>query len=547
MTSRGALDDGPLAGELRGARELLGVALPLGAREVTGWTAAERALVRDARPPRHAVVEQVRRAIADGGDPLGDAFGALHTPEQRRPSGATYTPPAMVAAMLRAAAELGTPELVVDPGAGSGRFAVAAGRRFPDARLLAVELDPFAAILARAHLAAAGLADRSRVAVADYRTLDLDPSRGRTLFLGNPPYVRHHLIDARWKSWLVEASRRFGLRASRLAGLHVHFFVATALYARAGDFGLFVTAAEWLDVNYGSLVRQLLLDVLGLSALDLLEPTARPFTDAHTTAAISHFAIGARPATVRLRRLPSLDALLAPGGSRAVTREALAAAPRWTPLTRAKRSTPRGFVELGELCRVHRGQVTGGNRVWIAGEQTPPLPARTLVATVTRARELFDAGGVLSDDRHLRRVVELPQALDALTSEERRQVEAFLAWARQRGGADGFVAKHRGAWFRVGLYAPAPILATYMARRPPTFVRNVVGARHLNIAHGLYPREPMTEPVLFALVRHLREKVSLRDGRTYAGGLTKFEPKEMERILVPGPELLEASGARIFD
>jgi hypothetical protein len=25
------------------------------------------------------------------------------------------------------------------------------------------------------------------------------------------------------------------------------------------------------------------------------------------------------------------------------------------------------------------------------------------------------------------------------------------------------------------------------------------------------------------------------DGRTYAGGLTKFEPREMERLLVPDP------------
>jgi len=29
----------------------------------------------------------------------------------------------------------------------------------------------------------------------------------------------------------------------------------------------------------------------------------------------------------------------------------------------------------------------------------------------------------------------------------------------------------------------------------------------------------------------------------YAGGLTKFEPKEMERILVPGPDLLEGMQA----
>ena len=66
----------------------------------------------------------------------------------------------------------------------------------------------------------------------------------------------------------------------------------------------------------------------------------------------------------------------------------------------------------------------------------------------------------------------------------------------------------------------------------------IVGARHLNIAHGIYPREQMPEKQLLALAGHLSAYTRLTDGRTYAGGLTKFEPREMERILVPGPDLL---------
>jgi hypothetical protein len=90
----------------------------------------------------------------------------------------------------------------------------------------------------------------------------------------------------------------------------------------------------------------------------------------------------------------------------------------------------------------------------------------------------------------------------------------------------------------VRLRAPAPILATYMARRPPAFVRNLAGARHVNIAHGLYPREPLPAAALDGLAAFLRRSVSPRQGRTYAGGLTKFEPGEMERLPVPAPDLL---------
>jgi hypothetical protein len=77
-----------------------------------------------------------------------------------------------------------------------------------------------------------------------------------------------------------------------------------------------------------------------------------------------------------------------------------------------------------------------------------------------------------------------------------------------------------------------------MARRPPAFVRNLAGARHVNIAHGIYPREPMSVEMLDALARHLARSVDLAEGRTYAGGLTKFEPREMERLLVPDPARL---------
>src|SRR5688572_10195187 len=111
------------------------------------------------------LTDEVRAAIARGEDPLGDAFIALRVAEKRRARGATYTPAAIVDAMLAWVTE--APARVVDPGCGSGRFLVAAGRRFPEAELVGYELDPLAARLCLAHLAAAGL--RGTVIVGDFR------------------------------------------------------------------------------------------------------------------------------------------------------------------------------------------------------------------------------------------------------------------------------------------------------------------------------------------------------------------------------------------
>jgi hypothetical protein len=256
--------------------ELAALCVALGAKKVEGWSAAEDALVARVKDLDDRIVASHREAIRAGADPLGEIFCRLRSPEQRRPSGATYTPFAIIKSMMAWAAAAGSPSRVVDPGTGSARFLVAAGRAFPTASLVGVEVDPLAALTARAHLVAAGLASRAKILAADFREVALDAVRGQTLYIGNPPYIRHHLLGEKWKRWLVKIAAKRGLHASQLAGLHVHFFLATAEQARVGDRGVFITAAEWLDVNYGRLVRDLLLDGLGVRSLHVIEPDAMP-------------------------------------------------------------------------------------------------------------------------------------------------------------------------------------------------------------------------------------------------------------------------------
>lgn len=521
-------------------RGLASLAAALGALDVPGVSSRERVLVASAEPVSPVEVREYREQIREGLDPLGEALIEHRSAERRREAGATYTPTPIVQAMLAWASDQGRPDRVVDPGVGSARFLRAAGMVFRKAHLVGVDTDPLAALIARANLASSGLASRSRVELQDFRRLD-GASEARTLFIGNPPYVRHHQIGQDWKQWLSAQAATLNLQASQLAGLHVHFYLTTALRGKPGDFGSFITAAEWLDVNYGKLVRDLFLGKLGGEGIVVVEPTARAFPDAATTAAITTFRIGSRATSIRLRRVRRLKELNHLDGGRLVRRERLETESRWSRLTHGGRECPHGFVELGEICRVHRGSVTGANGVWIAGAHASDVPKRFLFPSVTKARELIAAGPVLVDATGLRCVVDLPESLDFLDSVELASVERFLKVARELGAHRGYIATHRKAWWSVGLRVPAPMLATYMARRPPTFVRNLAAARHLNIAHGLYPREPLTEHQMSRLIHFLSTGVRVIDGRTYSGGLTKFEPGEMERLFVPGPELLQAA------
>lgn len=484
------------------------------------------------------LVASVRRDIAEGGDPLGEAFLRIRSAAVRRTNGAVYTPQAIIDAMISWAFTRGKPDRIIDPGCGSGRYAIAAGRVWPHAEIVAVDLDPLATLMTKAALTVHRMMGRSTVQLCSYNEAIIPSIDGISLFIGNPPYVRHHDIDTKQKEWLSRTSAAFGVRASQLAGLHVHFFVRTLELARKGDLGCFITSAEWLDVNYGDALRRLLAGKLGGESIHMVRAEAMPFADAMTTGAITCFRPWQKTDSIRFEDVSSVAGLTRLDGGTERLRAEAVELPRWSILIRPGPARPAGSIELGEIARVSRGQVTGNNAAWIDGLHSAKVPERFKLPTITRAKELIAAGTVLTSDQHLKRLVNLPVDLSELRDDEREGVDRFLDWCRREGVPTGYVACHRKAWHAISLYEPAPILCTYMARRAPAFVRNAAGARHINIAHGIYPRQAMELNQLNELVRRLTLSVGIESGRTYAGGLTKFEPGELERIvLAPAEEL----------
>ncbi len=517
---------------------LTALAVALGAATVGGpFSRAERALVEaaDTHPPQGDAIDGARSAILAGEDPLGDELSRIRSPIERRAVGAFYTPTAIVQPMIRWTLER-DPTRIVDAGCGSGRFAAAAARFRPSLPLVAIDTDPVATLLTRAALAVVG-AQAASVLQVDYTTFRAESIVGRTGYVGNPPYVRHHGLSREAKTWATAAGERLGYRVSGLAGLHALFFLATALQAEPGDVGCFVTSAEWLDVGYGSFVREILLDGLGGVALDLIEPTAVPFDDVMTTAVITCFQAGLEPRELRLRVAGDPRALDELGQGEPVSRQILQGANRWSPLVHGRSSPPTaGLVPLNQVARVHRGVVTGANDFFVmtrarASELRLEPWCRP---AVTRGTEVRNAGGVLRDSPERRVVLDVPQGLDRAAHPA---LDQYLRTGERGPSAisDRYITSRRRPWWRLGFGDAPPIVASYMTRGSPAFALNPDGLAVINIAHGIYPLGPMSEGGQAALVRHLNEAApSYRGGgRTYQGGLEKFEPGEMEALLVP--------------
>jgi hypothetical protein len=481
-------------------------------------------------------------------DCLESRFVAENTLLSRRRSGVTFTPQWVVDQMLDLVGSMTAPyPEIVDAGAGAGRFSIAAATRFPGSRIIAIEKDIDLATGLERTARDQGLGKRVEVRRADFLECALSCT-GRRLFLGNPPYVRHHALSALRKAWLKGVGTRLAKRFSGLSGLHIYFLARILAEARAGDGLLMILPSEWMEARYGAAIKAAILERARKVRLFLFPPDAEVFEGTMTTSVILSLEFGG-PTEEFLVALADRDCEMCADGMKAVRLPASGAEQvNWLHLANdalePKASSigmASSYVELGELFDVHRGQVTGKNVAWIATRETASLiPDRFLFPCVTEAKDIFDLDGdVLRAARTLRRVIDLPADLGLVYKEERDEIIRFLKLAKNMGAAAGYIASHRKPWWKVSLRDAPSIVMTYMGRRAPRFAVNGCYARLLNIAHGLYPKVKFSRAQLLNIVRWLNSNGGERIGRTYAGGLVKVEPGDARRIRMPDPRNFE--------
>ncbi len=523
--------------------QLAATALALGGHTIGGpLSAAEQELVRDARGVRIPAsrVEVVRRAILKGEDPLGSALVALRDTELRRNLGQFLTDPPTVRAMVSWVTRhsLGR---VVDVGCGSGRFSVAAAQALPHVEIVAVDSDPLATLTTRANLfTLLGQPSESgiRVVNQDFLSLALPTSSAPTAFLGNPPYVRHHRLSPETKRRGQALASSVGNPISGLAGLHAYFFMQIANLSRAGDIGCLITSSEWLDVGYGTSLRSLLSTTLRLSSLHLRATDGNgEFEDALTSAVISCFASGGQSQIVSLNKVVSGEVFDLDRASRTVTRGCLQSSHKWGRLF--EKPVPsqvrlESTVPLGDVFKVSRGVATGHNRFFVMEpEQAAWHSIRDWVTpVVSSATEIHAADGVLRRGSAKRVLLSIPRDTRLSAAP---MLQAYLRVGEELGVPERYICAHRKPWWAVRPPKPAPIVATYMGRRPPVFALNPDALPLLNVALGLRPHDQVASQSMEAWVNWLNEN-AVRfsgQGRTYQGGLQKFEPREMEALRVP--------------
>ena len=446
-----------------------------------------------------------------------------------------------------------------DPAIGSGSFysallSVAGGRQITSAH--GFEIDPHYGEPARTLWKETAL----QITLGDFTRAE-PPAVGKpNLLICNPPYVRHHHLDPAEKVRLKTlALSRADTRLSSLAGLYCYFIALSHTWMAEGGVAGWLIPSEFMDVNYGRILKRYLLREVTLLQIHRFDPNDVQFDDALVSSAVVWFRNQKPPADHQVT-FSYGGTLQAPAMVKKIKAQDLEKAEKWTRFPKSDPAVLHDGYRLGDLFAIKRGLATGDNDFFILDEEKIKainLPKRFLRPILPSSRYI-KADEIKADLDGLPHLDKRLFLLDCDLHEDDIRRDYPELWSYLETGladtATRYLCRSRRTWYAQENRKAAPIVCTYLGRsdhagRPFRFILNESQATATNVYLMLYPkpllaRQLETRPgamrKLWEALNIIKPETLLGSGRVYGGGMHKLEPKELANV--PADELADIIG-----
>lgn len=438
----------------------------------------------------------------------------------------------------------------LDPAIGTGSFFSALLRSLNFGQVEqanGVEIDPLFASTALRLWSELGLC----ITQADF-TKQSPPSKRFNFIVANPPYVRHHHLPSEEKVRLgSRIADSLGLKVSGLTGLYCYFLLLCHDWMDENGIAVWLIPSEFMDVNYGSVLRLYLSKKVTLLHIHRFCPTDVQFSDALVSSAVVIYRKSSPPKNHSVR-FSFGGPIGAPETSALLPIDTLIDSNKWTHFPKTTSENSNNDLNLGDLFTIKRGLATGSNDYFILTEAEVEnwcIPRSCVKPILPNPRHLKDS------------VIQAlpngaPDVLPGLFLLDCHEPEELIKarWPRfyeyiEKGKAaqtdqSYLASRRRPSWYSQEQRPPAPFLCTYMGRarngkHPFRFIWNRSKATAHNVYLMLYPKprlfdvlrqHPELEGRIFEALQNITPGQLLSEGRVYGGGLHKVEPKELAQI-----------------
>lgn len=428
------------------------------------------------------------------------------------------------------------PEFVVDPAFGMAALADAVKRRSPSTPVLGFEVD---SDLITRYREAGGDAV---VHEADYTSVW---SRGSyPAIVCNPPYLRSHRFRERREALSLYEEKT----GTRLPGnlSSASFFLLKSLGELSPTGRLaYLLPHEFMGTGYGVDVKRALLRH-GLHTVIIIEDEQEVFANAMTSVCVL-LCDQTHSGEVTFRLIGSPEDLRKGSYLREV-RVLPKTEDNWLNYLDESPGQQDGLVPMRTYGLFRRGIATGANGFFTMkpSEARARGLATYVQPCITRACQVSEA--VITKDS-VQRLVESDDRVYLLMAppeQECDNLRAYLQRGEDEGVHTGALAMRRKPWYHIEAGGAPHLLVSTFGRGSFKVVRNDANLVTLNAWHGFHPdarRQSLVDALFIWMKSPQGQHAMLHQRRRYGRKLDKLEPGDLNRMMVPPPEVLTSLNA----
>jgi adenine-specific DNA methylase len=466
------------------------------------------------------------------------------TVSERRKIGAYYTPSSL-SEILCDWAIRSSKDQVLEPSFGGCSFLESAKKRLsllgatdPNSLLYGCDIDP----AAFGHLYdRLGLTQLSgHFVLGDFLALGRD-AFGQARFdavVGNPPYVRHHEFSLEQRSSASRLRKAFDARLSGTSNMWAYFVIAACGFLTDGGRAAWILPSSFGHADYADTVRAFLVaNFAQVTAISLTERLFRLEGAEEATTVV--IADGWHSPRIRCKRslqraaIHSVEEL-----KRILSGDPSAPQNRAASHLRLFNRIASKSAQLGELCRVSIGIVTGDTRFFLFNEtlakenKIKPIDMHLIVSRGNQIPGLTVTKDSLERSFRTGARTRLLNPRTPISPSVRKYLESKTEVAVAENRTFG----KRAEWFRP-LQSDAPdAFLLGMSHSNPRLVLNSANVPCTNSLYEIRFKHKISSTraraTAIALMSTFSQLSAELTGRAYGAGLLKHEPSDAARIQV---------------
>lgn len=369
----------------------------------------------------------------------------------------------------------------------------------------------------------------------------------------NPPYI--HFQEYKHSLTLIQKfNQQYGMELNGFSNIYALFLIKALHLLKPGGRAAFILPSEFLNADYGTAIKSLLVETGSLAKLIIFDPSVQVFPGFLTTSAIFLFEQGwvgeVEMFTVHnVAELDEVESFLYTSSEKSVLQPKRYPFDQLDPYVKWRYyygdlkinlhlQQRANLTPLHTFANVRRGIATGANRFFTVSEadrKRHNIAMEYLTPCLTRASQVQ---GHIFGEQEFSELAEAGKNVFLLNLTGKTldaSMQEYIRWGEDEGFHRGYLTRNRRPWYSMEPALPADLWVKTFGRSQVVFIENNTRALHLTCFHGIYLNMlgyQYRKVIFLYLITDLAREIFEGQKREYGSGLGKFEPNDIRNANV---------------